>query len=133
MRVIGQKFWMWMSLWMLAPFAKGVGVAQATTVRPERHTTSGQEPKKEDLRNRNKVTPLSPKKDGGTIATSTHNKDLSKVSPNTRLKTTSKISPNTALKNGNKSRQVWPKVDASKVAPNTPKKDGGKKPNPNPE
>jgi len=133
MRVVGQKFWMWMSLWVFSPFAKsGVAAGQpqdkksptsAETVRPERHTTAGQDiPKKDDTKNKTKVTASvpnrktanTPKKDGGKITPNTPKKDGGKVTSETRLKTTSKSAP------------VFPKKDARKVAPNTPKKDGGK-------
>jgi hypothetical protein len=143
MRVVGQKFWMWMSLWIFAPFANGgLGAGQpqekktpasAATVNPERHTTSGQDtPKKDDTKNKTKVTP-SRKTEASKTAPVFPKRDASKVTPNTPKKDGGKISPNTPKKDGGKVSPNTPKKDGGKITPNTPKKDGGKKPNPTPE
>ena len=98
MRVVGKKFWTWMSLWMFSFFIKG----ELNAGQPQESTT--QDP-----------------------TTTTQNHNVPRLHPNTPKKDGGKITPNTPKKDGERITPNTPKKDGGKITQNTPKKDGGKR------
>jgi hypothetical protein len=111
MRVVGRKFWTWMSLWMFSFFIKGeldAGQPQESQAQDPSTTTQQHHVPK--------LHPDTPKKDGRRVKEDTPKKDGGKITVNTPKKDGGKITPYTPKKDGGKRR----------VTPHVPKKDGGK-------